>query len=177
MKRRKVSPFSLGVPLFLLIFFLIGITIFSWLLTIYQPADAAHPYDLGFVGATSPIIACSVGLCLSLRMLLKGACTASYTVDADGMMTYWHKKIYRLLWEDCVEFEIIPIMINHGTAIYVVYCSTRMLSQKEKENFFSYHKNDFAHIQYFQYGDEEAFREFLSCIPESARNYMESRYL
>lgn len=110
-------------------------------------------------------------------MVLKGAFSAAYTVDAGGMTTYWRKNTYRLLWTDCIEFEIVQVPINWGTSIAVVYCSARVLSQKEKENFFWYHKNDFAHVQYFQYSDEAIFQEFLHCVPERARNYLEAKAL
>ena len=102
-------------------------------------------------------------------MVLKGAFSAAYIVDAEGMTTYWQKNTYRLLWTDCVEFEIVQVPVNWSTSAAVVYCSTRVLSQKEKENFFWYHKNDFAHVQYFQYSDEAVFQEFLHCVPERAR--------
>lgn len=110
-------------------------------------------------------------------MVLKGAFSAAYTVDTDGMTTYWRKNTYRLLWTDCVEFEIVQVPVNWSTSAAVVYCSTRVLSQKEKENFFWYHKNDFAHVQYFQYSDEAIFQEFLHCVPERARNYLEAAAL
>lgn len=84
---------------------------------------------------------------------------------------------YRLLWTDCVEFEIVQVPVNWSTSAAVVYCSMRVLSQKEKENFFWYHKNDFAHVQYFQYSDEAIFQEFLHCVPERARNYLEAEAL
>lgn len=95
-------------------------------------------------------------------MVLKGAFSAAYTVDAEGMTTYWRKNTYRLLWTDCAEFEIVQVPVNWSTSAAVVYCSTRVLSQKEKENFFWYHKNDFAHVQYFQYSERPFFRSF--CI-------------
>lgn len=68
----------------------------------------------------------------------------------------------------------MPVMVNHGTAAWILYCSTKALSKKERDNFFQYHKNDYAHIQFFQLCDEEAYQEFLSCIPERARNYLEA---
>ena len=140
MKRRRVSPFRMGLSIFLLVFFLAGIVVFSWLLTMYHPADAAHPYDWGFVGAMSPIVACTIGLVLALYMAFKGAFSATYTVDAEGMTTYFRKHTYRLLWQDCLEFEIVPVMVNHGTAAWILYCSTKALSKKERDNFFQYHK-------------------------------------
>ena len=94
MKRRRVSPFRMGLSIFLLVFFLAGIVVFSWLLTMYHPADAAHPYDWGFVGAMSPIVACTIGLVLALYMAFKGAFSATYTVDAEGMTTYFRKHTY-----------------------------------------------------------------------------------
>ena len=177
MKRRRVSPFRMGLSIFLLVFFLAGIVAFSWLLTMYHPADAAHPYDWGFVGAMSPIVACTIGLVLALYMAFKGAFSATYTVDAEGMTTYFRKHTYRLLWQDCLEFEIVPVMVNHGTAAWILYCSTKALSKKERDNFSQYHKNDYAHIQFFQLCDEEAYQEFLSCIPERARNYLVAEML
>ena len=61
--------------------------------------------------------------------------SAAYTVDAEGMTTYWRKNTYRLLWTDCIEFEIVQVPVNWSTSAAVVYCSTRVLSQKEKETF------------------------------------------
>ena len=110
-------------------------------------------------------------------MALKGAFSAAFTVDTEGMTTYWRKNTYRLLWTDCVEFEVVQVLVNWSTSAAVVYCSTRVLSQKEKENFFCFHKNDFAHVQYFQYSDEAIFQEFLHCVPERARNYLEAKAL
>lgn len=150
---------------------------FSWILIKYVPNNPTHPYDFGFFCGVIFIIAGVVGFCASIYMVLKGAFSAAYTVDAEGMTTYWRKNTYRLLWTDCIEFEIVQVPINWGTSIAIVYCSTRVLSQKEKENFFWYHKNDFAHVQYFQYSDEAIFQEFLHCVPERARNYLEAKAL
>ena len=130
----------------------------------------------GLFGAVFVIVGV-VEFCISIYMVLKGAFSAAYTVDAEGMTTYWRKNTYRLLWTDCIEFEIVQVPINWGTSIAIVYCSTRVLSQKEKENFFWFHKNDFAHVQYFQYSDEAIFQEFLHCVPERARNYLEAKAL
>lgn len=73
------------------------------------------------------------------------------------------------------KMQFLQAFLLKSTA--VVYCSTRVLSQKEKENFFWFHKNDFAHVQYFQYSDEAIFQEFLHCVPERARNYLEAEAL
>ena len=154
MKKRKISNFYTGLYVFMSFFFLGGTAFFSWILTKYVPNDPSRPYDFGFFCGVIFII-----------------------VDAEGMTTYWRKNTYRLLWTDCVEFEIVQVPVNWSTSAAVVYCSTRVLSQKEKENFFWYHKNDFAHVQYFQYSDEAIFQEFLHCVPERARNYLEAEAL
>ena len=159
-------------------FFLLGRDcFFSWILTKYVPNDPSRPYDFGFFCGVIFIIAGVVGFCASIYMALKGAFSAAFTVDAEGMTTYWRKNTYRLLWTDCVEFEVVQVLVNWSTSAAVVYCSTRVLSQKEKENFFCFHKNDFAHVQYFQYSDEAIFQEFLHCVPERARNYLEAKAL
>lgn len=56
-------------------------------------------------------------LFISFYMVLKGMFSAAYTVDAGGMTTYWRKNTYRLLWTDCIEFEIVQVPINWGTSI------------------------------------------------------------
>ena len=177
MKKRKVSNFYTGLYVFMSFFFLGGTAFFSWILTKYVPNDPTHPYDFGFFCGVIFIIVGVVGFCASIYMVLKGAFSAAYTVDAEGMTTYWQKNTYRFLWTDCVEFEIVQVPVNWSTSAAVVYCSTRVLSQKEKENFFWFHKNDFAHVQYFQYSDEAIFQEFLHCVPERARNYLEAEAL
>ena len=177
MKKRKVSAFYTGLFGFTSIFFLVGIAFVMWFLVVYMQEDIASLRGLSLIGVILFFASSLIGLFLSLYMVLKGAFSAAYTVDAEGMTTYWRKNTYRLLWTDCIEFEIVQVPINWGTSIAVVYCSTRVLSQKEKENFFWYHKNDFAHVQYFQYSDEAIFQEFLHCVPERARNYLEAKAL
>ena len=177
MKKRKVSAFYTGLFGFTSIFFLVGIAFVMWFLVVYMQEDIASLRGLSLIGVILFFASSLIGLFLSLYMVLKGAFSAAYTVDAEGMTTYWRKNTYRLLWTDCIEFEIVQVPINWGTSIAVVYCSTRVLSQKEKENFFWYHKNDFAHGQYFQYSDEAIFQEFLHCVPERARNYLEAKAL
>lgn len=177
MKKRKVSAFYTGLFGFTSIFFLVGIAFVMWFLVVYMQEDIASLRGLSLIGVILFFASSLIGLFLSLYMVLKGAFSAAYTVDAEGMTTYWRKNTYRLLWTDCIEFEIVQVPINWGTSIAVIYCSTRVLSQKEKENFFWYHKNDFAHVQYFQYSDEAIFQEFLHCVPERARNYLEAEAL
>lgn len=177
MKKRKVSAFYTGLFGFTSIFFLVGIAFVMWFLVVYMQEDIASLRGLSLIGVILFFASSLIGLFLSLYMVLKGAFSAAYTVDAEGMTTYWRKNTYRLLWTDCVEFEIVQVPVNWSTSAAVVYCSTRVLSQKEKENFFWYHKNDFAHVQYFQYSDEAIFQEFLHCVPERARNYLEAKAL
>lgn len=177
MKKRKVSAFYTGLFGFTSIFFLVGIAFVMWFLVVYMQENIASLRGLSLIGVILFFASSLIGLFLSLYMVLKGAFSAAYTVDAEGVTTYWRKNTYRLLWTDCIEFEIVQVPINWGTSIAVVYCSTRVLSQKEKENFFWYHKNDFAHVQYFQYSDEAIFQEFLHCVPERARNYLEAEAL
>lgn len=177
MKKRKISNFYTGLFGFTSIFFLVGIAFVMWFLVVYMQEDIASLRGLSLIGVILFFASSLIGLFLSLYMVLKGAFSAAYTVDAEGMTTYWRKNTYRLLWTDCIEFEIVQVPINWGTSIAVVYCSTRVLSQKEKENFFWYHKNDFTHVQYFQYSDEAIFQEFLHCVPERARNYLEAKAL
>lgn len=177
MKKRKVSAFYTGLFGFTSIFFLVGIAFVMWFLVVYMQEDIASLRGLSLIGVILFFASSLIGLFLSLYMVLKGAFSAAYTVDTDGMTTYWRKNTYRLLWTDCVEFEIVQVPVNWSTSAAVVYCSTRVLSQKEKENFFWFHKNDFAHVQYFQYSDEAIFQEFLHCVPERARNYLEAEAL
>lgn len=177
MKKRKVSAFYTGLFGFTSIFFLVGIAFVMWFLVVYMQEDIASLRGLSLIGVILFFASSLIGLFLSLYMVLKGAFSAAYTVDTDGMTTYWRKNTYRLLWTDCIEFEIVQVPVNWSTSAAVVYCSTRVLSQKEKENFFWYHKNDFAHVQYFQYSDEAIFQEFLHCVPERARNYLEAKAL
>lgn len=177
MKKRKVSIFYTGLFGFTSILFSILTTIFVWIFIQCIKEAADSEYDVVFVLALLPVVAGATCLFSSLYMVLKGTFSAAYTVDAEGMTTYWQKNTYRLLWTDCVEFEIVQVPVNWSTSAAVVYCSTRVLSQKEKENFFWFHKNDFAHVQYFQYSDEAIFQEFLHCVPERARNYLEAKAL
>ena len=177
MKKRKVSAFYTGLVGFTSIFFLVGIAFVMWFLVVYMQEDIASLRGLSLIGVILFFASSLIGLFSSLYMVLKGTFSAAYTVDAEGMTTYWRKNTYRLLWTDCVEFEIVQVPVNWSTSAAVVYCSTRVLSQKEKENFFWYHKNDFAHVQYFQYSDEAIFQEFLHCVPERARNYLEAEAL
>lgn len=162
MKKRKVSAFYTGLFGFTSVFFLVLTTICVWIFICSIKEATDSEYGVVFVLALLPVVVEAIGLFLSLYMVLKGAFSAAYTVDTDGMTTYWRKNTYRLLWTDCVEFEIVQVPVNWSTSAAVVYCSTRVLSQKEKENFFWYHKNDFAHVQYFSTVMRPFFRSF--CI-------------
>lgn len=131
MNKRKVSNFYTGLNVFMSFSSWAGL-LFSWILTKYVPNDPSRPYDFGFFCGVIFIIAGVVGFCASIYMALKGAFSAAFTVDAEGMTTYWRKNTYRLLWTDCVEFEVVQVLVNWSTSAAVVYCSTRVLSQKEK---------------------------------------------
>lgn len=48
-------------------------------------------YGVVFVLALLPVVVEAIGLFLSLYMVLKGAFSAAYTVDTEGMTTYWRK--------------------------------------------------------------------------------------
>lgn len=128
MKKRKVSAFYTGLFGFTSILFLVLTIIFVWIFIqcITGPTDSE--YDVVFVLSLLPVVVAAIGLFLSLYMVLKGAFSAAYTVDAEGMTTYWRKNTYRLLWADCVEFEIVQVPVNWSTSAAVVYCSTRVLS-------------------------------------------------
>lgn len=177
MKKRKVSAFYTGLYLLTSVLFLAMIAFGMWFPTICVQEDSGRLHGWSLVGLIFFFVANLIGFCLSIYMVLKGTFSATYTVDAEGMTTYWKRSTYRLLWTDCVEFEIVQVPVNWSTSAAVVYCSTRVLSQKEKENFFWFHKNDFAHVQYFQYSDEAIFQEFLHCVPERARKYLEAEAL
>lgn len=132
MNKRKVSNFYTGLYVFMSFFLLGRDCFFSWILTKYVPNDPSRPYDFGFFCGVIFIIVGVVGFCASIYMVLKGAFSAAYMVDAEGMTTYWRKNTYRLLWTDCIEFEIVQVPVNWSTSAAVVYCPTRVLSQKKK---------------------------------------------
>lgn len=132
MKKRKVSAFYTGLFGFTSIFFLVSTTICVWIFICSIKEATDSEYGVVFVLALLPVVVGAIGLFLSLYMVLKGAFSAAYTVDTDGMTTYWRKNTYRLSWTDCVEFEIVQVPVNWSTSAAVVYCSTRVLSQKEK---------------------------------------------
>lgn len=115
MKKRKASNFYTGLYVFMSFFFLGGTAFFSWILTKYVPNDPSRPYDFGFFCGVIFIIVGVVGFCASIYMVLKGAFSAAYMVDAEGMTTYWRKNTYRLLWTDCIEFEIVQVPVNWST--------------------------------------------------------------
>lgn len=91
MKKRKASNFYTGLYVFMSFFFLGGTAFFSWILTKYVPNDPSRPYDFGFFCGVIFIIVGVVGFCASIYMVLKGAFSAAYMVDAEGMTTYWRK--------------------------------------------------------------------------------------
>lgn len=173
MKRRRVSPFRMGLSIFLLVFFLAGIVVFSWLLTMYHPADAAHPYDWGFVGAMSPIVACTIGLVLALYMAFKGAFSATYTVDAEGMTTYFRKHTYRFCGRTVWSLRSCPSWSTTAPRPGSFIAPQRRFP-KSNGTISSNITKRLCAYPVFQLCDEEAYQEFLSCIPERARNYLEA---
>lgn len=72
-------------------FFLVGIAFVMWFLVVYMQEDIASLRGLSLIGVILFFASSLIGLFLSLYMVLKGAFSAAYTVDADGMTTYWRK--------------------------------------------------------------------------------------
>lgn len=91
MKKRKVSAFYTGLFGFTSILFSILTTIFVWIFIQCIKEAADSEYDVVFVLALLPVVVGVIGLFLSIYMVLKGAFSAAYTVDAEGMTTYWQK--------------------------------------------------------------------------------------
>lgn len=91
MKKRKVSAFYTGLFGFTSIFFLVGIAFVMWFLVVYMQEDIASLRGLSLIGVILFFASSLIGLFLSLYMVLKGAFSAAYTVDAEGMTTYWRK--------------------------------------------------------------------------------------
>lgn len=91
MKKRKVSAFYTGLFVFAFIFSLVLTTICVWIFIqcITGPTDSE--YGVVFVLALLPVVAGATCLFSSLYMVLKGTFSAAYTVDAEGMTTYWQK--------------------------------------------------------------------------------------
>ena len=92
MKKRKVSIFYTGLFGFTSILFSILTTIFVWIFIQCIKEAADSEYDVVFVLALLPVVVGVIGLLLSIYMVLKGAFSAAYMVDAEGMTTYWQKK-------------------------------------------------------------------------------------
>lgn len=91
MKKRKVSAFYTGLFGFTSILFSILTTIFVWIFIQCINEAADSEYDVVFVLALLPVVVGVIGLFLSIYMVLKGAFSAAYMVDAEGMTTYWQK--------------------------------------------------------------------------------------
>ena len=91
MKKRKVSAFYTGLFGFTSILFSILTTIFVWIFIQCIKEAADSEYDVVFVLALLPVVVGVIGLFLSIYMVLKGAFSAAYTIDAEGMTTYWRK--------------------------------------------------------------------------------------
>lgn len=91
MKKRKVSIFYTGLFGFTSILFSILTTIFVWIFIQCIKEAADSEYDVVFVLALLPVVVGVIGLLLSIYMVLKGAFSAAYMVDAEGMTTYWQK--------------------------------------------------------------------------------------
>lgn len=163
MKKRKVSSFYGGVFVIGGVMLAMLTVFFVWILTHYQPDNPAEPHDWGYFLALLPVLTSAVGMCLSLYMIFKDMCSASYSVSVDGIYTYWHKETYHLAWDACTEIDIVQIPVNVGVSIALVYCATVPLTVDEKRKFLTYYRRDFEHVQYFQY-EENAFREFLECL-------------
>lgn len=130
MKRRRVSPFRMGLSIFLLVFFLAGIVVFSWLLTMYHPADAAPPIRLGLCRCNEPNRSLHNWTCLSPVHGVQGRVLGYVYRGCGGYDHLFSQAYISLLWQDCLEFEIVPVMVNHGTAAWILYCSTKALSKK-----------------------------------------------
>ena len=175
MVRRKVIPTYKGVFGVSLFGGIILVAGFSWILPLLD--REASDYREGIV-LLSLFLASGWSLIgLSLYFLVFGFSRAEYTVDSEGMTVYLRKKTYRLRWEECVEFGVAKIMLNQVSSIGIVYCTTKITTPYERNHFLKCRKNDYAHTLYFQVSDQEAFREFLNCLPDKARTELAKKAL
>ena len=134
MKKRKVSNFYTGLFGFTSILFSILTTIFVWIFIQCIKEAADSEYDVVFVLALLPVVVGVIGLFLPIYMVLKGTFSAAYMVDAEGMTTYWRKNTYRLLWTDCIEFEIVqvPDKLGHFNSNHILL-HARPLPERKRE--------------------------------------------
>jgi hypothetical protein len=74
-----------------------------------------------------------------------------------------------MTWDQFIEYDIVGVSVETADAAHTfwVYCSTKMLTQKEKDKFLFKTRFKLDMVHYFQYC-EEPFNEMLKYIPEDA---------
>ena len=168
---KRVVPFYSWFYIFLLLVGLCGLL----LLCVITTGNNSHVDATDMAIVIFLIMDFSALIVIAVVCIFQGFSAATYSADKEGMTVCIRKKTFRLRWKECVEFGIAKATVNRGSTILIVYCTTKILSEKERSNFLWYRKNDYAHTLYFQYVNKEDLLEFLQFLPKNGRVQLETQ--
>ena len=173
MKQYKIIPFYSGLYVITLA---VGILAIALSVLCFYVTDPFGDILIGIYFFSH--LGCGVFLIsYSVYSLYKGFASGTYSIDTEGASTYIGKKTYRLDWKDCVEFGIAGVTVNWGSSVAIVYGTKKLTSAYERDHFLKCRKNDYENTFYFQYSDEEAFRELLDVLPEHAKAQLTAKVI
>jgi hypothetical protein len=109
----------------------------------------------------------TIGLCL--WEIFMDFPTGKFWLDKDSFTMRIGFKNYRMTWDQFIEYDIVGVSVESGNAAHTfwIYCSTKYLTQKEKQWFLFKTRSKLNMVHYFQYSKEPA-EEMLKYIPEDA---------
>ena len=165
MKKRKMVPYHSGAAV-------IATVAVSFCTLFFAGVDYSIYKECGEWPNDFIISFCLIGVLNGLIIIFGPYNRAQYTVDGEGMTVYYGKKEYRLRWEECREFGVAVVSTGQVSQIAYVYCTTVPLSEKEKRWFVWHRKKSFDTTLYFQYTGNEALKEALAYMPETAQSHI-----
>lgn len=176
MKKRKVSAFYTGLFGFTSIFFLVSTTICVWIFICSIKEATDSEYGVVFVLALLPVVVEAIGLFLSLCMVLKGAFSAAYTVDTDGMTTYWRKTHTDFCGPTVSSLRSCRFR-STGVPRLRSYIAPHVYFPRKKKRISSGSTRTTLRTCSISSTVMRPFSGVLHCVPERARNYLEAEAL
>ena len=166
MKKYPISKFYYGIWVIYIIFMTIC-AVFGFNLT-----KEAYLEELETSGKIYCLIFLSsglIGIGIGLWEIFMDFPTGKFWMDKDSFTMRIGFKNYRMTWDQFIEYDIVGVSVESGNAAHTfwIYCSTKYLTQKEKQWFLFKTRSKLNMVHYFQYSKEPA-EEMLKYIPEDA---------
>ena len=166
MKKYLISKFYYAI----FVIDIIGLGICVWVGMDYVKTAFSENWSTGDKALTFVLPGVSlIGIGIGLWEIFMDFPTGKFWMDKDSFTMRIGFKNYRMTWDQFIEYDIVSVSVESGNAAstFWIYCSTKYLTQKEKQWFLFKTRSKLNMVHYFQYSKEPA-EEMLKYIPEDA---------